>query len=67
MGRLSTVDLFVLTSKDPFLLVTANIICSFTKQATLMRRPIVLSLPLQLVFPGSSSIPKTKKITLTIF
>jgi len=34
----------------PFLI--ENIICVFTKQATLMRRSTVLSLPLQLVFPG---------------
>jgi hypothetical protein len=40
-------DLLVLTSLD-----NAKIIYFFTKQATLMRRSAVLSLPLQLAFPA---------------
>ena len=45
-GRLSTVDLFVQSS--------AKIIYCFTKQATLIGRSTVLSLPLQLVVPVAS-------------
>jgi hypothetical protein len=49
---MSTVDLLVLTSLDT-LLFTLKILFPFdTKQATLMRRSTVLSLLLQLVFPG---------------
>ncbi len=44
---LSTVDLLVLTSLDQ-----AIIIYLPSKQAILMRRSTVLSLPFQLVFPG---------------
>jgi len=36
-----------------------NIIYFFTKLATLMRRSTVLSLPLQLVFPGVNKGKKT--------
>jgi hypothetical protein len=56
--RLNTVDLLVLTSLDQVLLKLANIIFYFTKQATLMRRSTVLSLPLQLVFPGYMRLRK---------
>ncbi len=48
MGRLSTIDLLALTSAFDI----ANIIYFSTKQGTLMRRPTVMSLLLQLVFPG---------------
>jgi len=57
-GRLSTVDLLVLTSLDEFLFLL--IFNRFTKQATLMRRPTVLSLSLQLVFPGTHSITNSR-------
>ncbi len=51
-GRLSTVDLLVLTSLDQ-LLFTLKILFTFlTKQATIMRKSTVLSLSPQLVFPG---------------
>jgi hypothetical protein len=50
--RLSTVDLLVLTSLD-HLLLKLKISYLFAKQANLMRRYTVLSLPLQLVFPGT--------------
>jgi hypothetical protein len=52
-GRLCTVDLLVVTSFDqlPFIL---KIFTYVTKQATLMRRSIVLSIPFQLVFPAFS-------------
>jgi hypothetical protein len=51
-GRLSTVDLLLLTSLDKLAAFDiANIIYFFTKQVTLMRRSTIISLPLQLVFP----------------
>ncbi len=52
-GRLTTVDRLVLTSLDK-LKFTLKILFNFvTKQATLMRRPTVMNLPFQLVFPVS--------------
>ncbi len=51
-GRLRIVDLLILTSLDQLAFITANIIYYFPKQATLMRRLTVLSLPIHLVFPG---------------
>jgi hypothetical protein len=44
-GRLSTIDLLILTSSDKFLFILKILLTSFTKQATLMRRSTVLSLP----------------------
>jgi hypothetical protein len=52
-GRLSMVDLLVLTSLDQLIFVLKILFTLVSKQATLMRRSAVLSLPLQLVFPGS--------------
>jgi len=52
MGRLSTVGLDVPTSLAQLNIDIENISCLFIKHATLMRRSTVLSLPLQLVFPG---------------
>jgi hypothetical protein len=52
--RLSTVDLLVLTSLVQLLFKLTALFTFFTKPATLMRRSIVLSLPLQLAFPGTS-------------
>ncbi len=49
-GRLSTVDLLVLNSLYQLSLYWKYYLPFFTKQATLMRRSTVLSLPLQLVF-----------------
>jgi hypothetical protein len=49
-----TVDVLVLTSLDQFVFKLEIIFSFLTKQATLMRRPTVLSLPPQLVFPGLS-------------
>ncbi len=49
-GRLSTVDLLVLTSLDQLLLMMQTLFTFFTKQATLMRNLTMLSLPLQWVF-----------------
>jgi hypothetical protein len=46
------VDLLVLTSLDQILLILKTLLTFKAKQTTLMRRPIVLSLPPQLVFPG---------------
>jgi hypothetical protein len=51
-GQLSTVDLLVLTSLDQLLLILKTLLTFFTKQASLRRRSTLLSLPLQLVFPG---------------
>ena len=53
-GRLSTVDLLVLTSLDQLLLTLKVLFTFFTKQPTIMRRSTVLKLPPQLVFPASS-------------
>ena len=53
-GRLSTFDLLVLTSLGSAAFEIENsIYFFFTKQATLMRRSTVPSLPIQLVFPGT--------------
>jgi len=47
-GRLSTVDLLVLTSLDQLLFILKILLNSFTKQAILMRRSTVLSLTLSI-------------------
>jgi hypothetical protein len=53
--RLSTVDhLVVLRSLDQLLFILKILFNFLTKQATLMRSYIVLSLPAQLAFPGLS-------------
>ena len=52
MRGLSTVDLLVLPSLDQLIFQLKILFSFFTKQATLMRRSIVLSLLPQLVFPG---------------
>ncbi len=52
-GRLSTVDLLVLTGLDQLLLIVKILFTFFTNQATLMRRSTVLSFSLRLVFPAS--------------
>jgi hypothetical protein len=57
-GRLSTVDLLVLSSL-PAAFYHANIIYYFTKLASLMRRSIILSFPLQLVLPGLKKVVVT--------
>ncbi len=59
-GRLSTVDLLVLTSLDKLLFQLKILLTFFTKQATSMRRSVVLSLPLQLVFTASIIVNHTK-------
>ncbi len=53
-GSLCTVDLLVLTSLHQLFLILLIWFAFFTKQAALMRRSTVLSLPLRLVFPGST-------------
>ncbi len=50
--RISTIDLLVLTSLDQLLFILKLYISIFTKQPILMRRSIVLSLPLQEEIPG---------------
>jgi hypothetical protein len=50
---LNTTDLLVLTSLDQLLFILKILFMYLTKQATLSRRSTVLSLPCQLVFPGS--------------
>ncbi len=52
--RLSTIDLLVLTILDRLLFILKRLFNYVTKQVTLMRRSIVLSIPLQLVFIGVS-------------
>jgi len=51
-GRLSTVDLLVLTMLDHLFLYWKYYFPFFTKQATVMRRSTVLNHSPQLVFPG---------------
>jgi hypothetical protein len=51
-GRLSTVDLIVPTALDQLLIILNILFTVVEKQARLMRRSIVLSLSLQLEFPG---------------
>ncbi len=52
-GRISTVDLLVLTSLNKLLLIMKILFMRFTKKTTLIRRSTVLGLPLQLAFPGA--------------
>jgi hypothetical protein len=47
MGRISTVDLLVITNSNHILLVLIIILCFSTKQVTLTRRSIVLDRPLK--------------------
>ncbi len=51
-GRLSTVDLLVPASLDWLIFMLKLLLTFVAKQAILMRRSTVLSLPLQLMFPG---------------
>ncbi len=52
-GRLSTVDLLVLTTLDQLLFILKKLFKFFTKQAILMRRSTVLSLPPSVSIPWS--------------
>jgi hypothetical protein len=64
-GWLSTVDLLVPTNFDQLLMIFQTTFTFYKKQDTLMRRSIVLSLPLQLVFPATSCCLSAKpKATL---
>ena len=49
--EVSVVEILVLTSLDHLIFVLNNFLPFMQKQATLMRRSTVLSLPPQLVFP----------------
>jgi hypothetical protein len=55
-GRLSAVDLQVLISLDMSAFDSETIIVIFPKQPSLMMRSTVLSLPLQIEFPGLTSV-----------
>ncbi len=55
-ARLSTVDLFVLTSFDQLLFILKILFTFFTKQATLTRTSTVLSPPPQLVFLAQTQL-----------
>jgi len=55
-GMLRTVDLLVPTSKDQLLFILKILFTFFTKQAMLMRRSTVLSLPVEIVFPVASRV-----------
>jgi len=59
-GRLNTIDLLVLINLDQLLLELKLLFTFFTKQPTLLRRSIILSLPPQLVFhaQGLSAMSK---------
>ncbi len=60
-GRLSTVDLLLLTSLGQLLFTLKIFFTSFTKQVTLTRSSTVLNLPFELVFPAIwQELPKTK-------
>ncbi len=61
-GWISTVDLLELTSLDQLLFILKILLTFFTKQPTLMRRSTVLSLPIQLEFPGDK-VRKLMKIS----
>jgi hypothetical protein len=50
-GRLCAVDLLVQTFLDKLLFILKILFTFASKQATLMRKSTVLSLPPQLVFP----------------
>ncbi len=58
-GRLSAVDLLVLTSLYQLLLIMQSFFKFLTKQGTLMWRSTVLSLSPQLVFPDYNIITNT--------
>ncbi len=63
---ISTVDLLVLTSLDQLFFKLKKIFTIVTKQAALTGRSTVLSLPLQLVFPGHSIGRKLKRKKLML-
>jgi hypothetical protein len=52
MGRLSTIDLLVLTGLDQLLFQLKTLFSYITKQAFSIWRSTELSLPFQSVFPG---------------
>jgi hypothetical protein len=54
-GRLSAVDLRVLTNVDQLLLIKQTLSTFFYKYGNLLTRSTVLSLPFQWVFPGNSN------------
>jgi hypothetical protein len=55
-GSLSTVDLLVQTSLDQVLSILKILFSYITKEATLVRKSIVLSLPFQLVFLAGTNL-----------
>jgi hypothetical protein len=55
-GRVSTVDLLVLTSSDQLLLILKMYFSFFTKQPILIRRSTVLNLPDQIGVPAPSNL-----------
>jgi hypothetical protein len=50
-GRLSKIDLLVLVRLEELVCMLKIFFTFFVKYTTLMRRSIVLSLPIQIVFP----------------
>ncbi len=67
-GRLSTIDLLVLTSFDQLLVLLKILFTYLTKQLTLMRRStVLLSLPLQLEFPALSYNETAQFLTRLMF
>ncbi len=55
-GRISTIDLLVLTSLDQLLLILKILFIFFTKQASSMRRSTVLGPPLLWGFPVFTNV-----------
>ncbi len=54
-GKISTVDLHLLTSLVQLIFKMKKLFTFLIKQATLLRRSTVLSRPLQLEFPGNGN------------
>ncbi len=65
MGRLSTVDLLVITSLDQLIFILKILLNFFAKQATLVRRPTVKTLPFQLGFNDLANQPFNVKMLQT--
>ncbi len=66
-GRISTVDLLVVTSSDPVLFIMKIFLALFTKRPILMRRLTVLGNPLHKGFPGHKLRTIGKDFLLRIY
>ncbi len=61
-GRLSMVDLHEPTSLGQLIFIMKILFIFVTKQAALMRRSVVLSRPLQLVFSGRGKVLQSVRL-----